>query len=68
MVDLNTLIPADSPLYLLFAYQINGAGDIVGEAVTENGECTAELHAFVATVAAPRVTATPRMKAWNQTS
>jgi probable HAF family extracellular repeat protein len=50
MVDLNTLIPADSPLYLLFAYQINGAGDIVGQAcVTANGECTAELHAFVAT-------------------
>jgi probable HAF family extracellular repeat protein len=50
MVDLNTLVPADSSLYLLFAYQINGTGDIVGQAcVTANGECTAELHAFVAT-------------------
>jgi probable HAF family extracellular repeat protein len=50
MVDLNSLVPSDSPLYMLFAYQINGTGEIVGQAcVTSNGECTAELHAFLAT-------------------
>jgi len=32
IVDLNTLIPADSPLHLLAAYSINDAGEIAGQA------------------------------------
>jgi len=33
MTDLNTLIPADSPLFLLFANSINSRGQIVGAAL-----------------------------------
>jgi probable HAF family extracellular repeat protein len=46
MKDLNTLISADSPLYLLFAFDINDAGDIVGQALETS---IGELHAFLAT-------------------
>jgi probable HAF family extracellular repeat protein len=42
LTDLNTLIPADGPLYLLFAFAINDSGEIVGQAMTKSGE----LHAF----------------------
>jgi hypothetical protein len=45
--DLNGLIPSDSPLYLLGAYSINDAGQIVGQAC-QLPECS-ELHAFLAT-------------------
>jgi probable HAF family extracellular repeat protein len=45
LLDLNTLIPADGPLYLLFAWGINESGEIVGQAMTKTGE----LHAFLAT-------------------
>jgi probable HAF family extracellular repeat protein len=45
--DLNTLIPADSPLHLLFAESINDAGDITGQGCVMPA-CT-ELHAFRAT-------------------
>src|SRR5208337_1027785 len=45
MTDLNTLIPANSPLYLLFATGINEAGEIAGFGVTNGGE----VHAFLAT-------------------
>ena len=45
LMDLNTLIPADGPLYLLFAFGINESGEIVGQAMTKSGE----LHAFLAT-------------------
>jgi probable HAF family extracellular repeat protein len=47
LIDLNTLIPADSPLYLVSAWGINDSGEIAGQAVTKGGE----LHAFRA---APR--------------
>jgi probable HAF family extracellular repeat protein len=30
MVDLNTLVPPDSPLYLLFAHGISSSGEITG--------------------------------------
>ena len=30
MTDLNTLVPSDSPLYLLFAHGINSRGEIIG--------------------------------------
>jgi probable HAF family extracellular repeat protein len=46
MTDLNTLIPADSPLYLLTAFGINDAGEIVGFGVTGTGD----IHGFLATL------------------
>jgi probable HAF family extracellular repeat protein len=45
--DLNTLIPASSPLQLLGAYSINDVGEIAGQACVKPA-CT-ELHAFRAT-------------------
>jgi probable HAF family extracellular repeat protein len=45
MTDLNTLVPADSPLYLLTASGINDSGEIAGFGVTDAGE----LHGFLAT-------------------
>ncbi len=44
MLDLNTLVPPDSSLYLLFAHGINSRGEIVGFGV--NG--TGDVHAFLA--------------------
>jgi len=51
IVDLNTLIPAGSPLYLLSANDINDEGVIAGQAcVLINGACTStsETPAFLA--------------------
>ena len=45
MTDLNTLVPADSPLYLLTAFAVNDSGEIVGFGATEDGD----LHGFLAT-------------------
>ena len=45
--DLNTLIPANSPLHLLAAYSINDAGEIAGQGCVMPA-CT-EFHAFRAT-------------------
>ncbi len=33
MMDLNSLVPANSPLYLMFAFVINDAGEIAGQAL-----------------------------------
>ena len=44
MTDLNTLIPKDSPWYLLDAESINDAGQIVGY-----GTINGNVHAFIAT-------------------
>lgn len=44
MTDLNTLVPANSPLYLLTAFAINDSGEIAGFGVNEDGD----LHAFSA--------------------
>jgi probable HAF family extracellular repeat protein len=44
MTDLNTLIPPDSPLYLLDACSINCRGEIIGLAVNGSGEA----HGFLA--------------------
>jgi probable HAF family extracellular repeat protein len=49
MIDLNTLIPAGSPLFLLFAPEINGLGEIVGLAFVLRGPQAGEVHAFLAT-------------------
>jgi probable HAF family extracellular repeat protein len=46
MTDLNSLIPADSKLYLAFAFGINDDGDIVGQAIEKS---SGEVHAFLAT-------------------
>jgi probable HAF family extracellular repeat protein len=62
LTDLNTLIPADSPLYLTSGSSINDSGRIVGTAIVKSscptttpptwqgnqGACT-EVHAFLAT-------------------
>ncbi len=45
MMDLNALIPGDSPLYLVFALDINDAGEIVGQGLDTT---TGDLHAFLA--------------------
>jgi probable HAF family extracellular repeat protein len=45
MANLNTLIPADSPLLLLTAFSINDRGQIAGFGVTSGGE----VHAYLAT-------------------
>ena len=45
MTDLNTLVPAGSPLYLLLANGIDTSGQISGFGLSDKGD----LHAFVAT-------------------
>jgi probable HAF family extracellular repeat protein len=44
--DLNDLIAADSPMYLVYALGINDAGEIVGFAVQKK---TGDIHAYLAT-------------------
>jgi len=44
MTDLNTLVSANSPLYLLIGFSINSRGEIAGFGVTNGGE----IHAFLA--------------------
>jgi probable HAF family extracellular repeat protein len=44
MIDLNTLVPAGSPLYLASACSINAAGEIVGFAFDNSGN----VHAYLA--------------------
>ncbi|MFI5058370.1 MAG: hypothetical protein ACHQLQ_09295 [Candidatus Acidiferrales bacterium] len=45
VTDLNTLIPAGSPLFLLDAFSINPRGEIVGDALQTS---TGEVHAYLA--------------------
>lgn len=45
MTDLNTLIGADSPLYLLTGCSINSRGQITGLGLTSTGE----IHTYLAT-------------------
>jgi probable HAF family extracellular repeat protein len=45
LTDLNTLIPPDSPLFLLDAYTINERGDIAGDALQK---ATGQVHAYLA--------------------
>jgi probable HAF family extracellular repeat protein len=47
--DLNDLVPADAPLYLLFACGINAGGQIVGQAADK---MTGEPHGFLLTPSA----------------
>ena len=46
LTDLNTLIPSDSPYYLISATGINDAGEVVGMAVDQG---SGETHAYLAT-------------------
>ena len=45
MTDLNSLIPADSPLFLILACSINSRGELAGIGVNDAGDA----HAFLAT-------------------
>jgi probable HAF family extracellular repeat protein len=45
MADLNSLIPATSPLYLLLACSINASGEIIGLAADQTGD----LHGYLLT-------------------
>ncbi len=45
MTDLNTLVAAQSPLYLLTGCSINSRGEITGLGVTSSGE----IHTYLAT-------------------
>ena len=45
MIDLNSLLPANSPIYALVAQFINASGEIAGFGVTSSGQ----THAFLAT-------------------
>jgi probable HAF family extracellular repeat protein len=45
MTDLNSLIPANSPLFLILGCSINSRGELAGIGVTDAGEA----HAFLAT-------------------
>jgi hypothetical protein len=44
MLDLNSLIPADSPIQLIFGFGINDAGEITGYGVVK---ATGDVHAFL---------------------
>ncbi len=46
MSDLNTLIPSDSPLFLVIACSINASGEIIGIGINQT---TGEMHGYVAT-------------------
>ena len=46
MTDLNTLIPADSPLFLITACSINSSGEIIGIAVEKS---SGNVHGYLAT-------------------
>jgi len=45
MTDLNDLVPADAPLYLISPFGINSDGEITGLAIVKS---TGEAHAFLA--------------------
>jgi probable HAF family extracellular repeat protein len=49
MTDLNTLTPAGSPLFLLWASSINSSGEIAGFGVVTTGASAGQTHAFLAT-------------------
>src|SRR5579864_466580 len=49
MTDLNTLIPADSNLFIISASNINDHGQISGMATVVSGPYTGDIHAYLAT-------------------
>ena len=48
MTDLNTLFPADSNLYAIFAAKINERGQIGGMAIVLSGPYAGDIHSFLA--------------------
>ena len=49
MTDLNTLIPADSNLFVISASNINERGQISGMATVLTGPHAGDIHAYLAT-------------------
>ena len=49
MTDLNTLIPADSNLFIVEAGNINERGQIAGMAVVQSGPHKGDVHGFLLT-------------------
>ncbi|MFY9937864.1 MAG: hypothetical protein WAK33_13370 [Silvibacterium sp.] len=49
MTDLNTLIPADSNLFIISASNINDRGQISGMATVQTGPHASEIHAYLLT-------------------
>ncbi len=49
MSDLNTLVQADAPMYLLAAFAINDDGLITGFGAVTSGPDAGKIHAFLAT-------------------
>jgi hypothetical protein len=49
MTDINTLIPADSNLFVISASNINERGQISGMATVLTGPHTGNIHAYLAT-------------------
>jgi hypothetical protein len=49
MTDLNTLIPADSNLFIISASNINDRGQISGMATVQAGAHANEIHAYLLT-------------------
>jgi probable HAF family extracellular repeat protein len=62
LTDLNTLIPSDSPYYLISANGINDAGQIVGMAVDQR---TGETHAYLATPVSPTSTSSTEASSFS---
>jgi probable HAF family extracellular repeat protein len=48
MHDLNALIPANSPMYLITAFSINDEGQIAGFGVVTSGPDAGNIHGFLA--------------------
>jgi probable HAF family extracellular repeat protein len=55
MTDLNTLIPADSNLFIISASNVNERGQISGMASVVSGPHTGEIHAYLLTPADERI-------------
>ncbi|HEY6388234.1 MAG TPA: hypothetical protein VIX91_21345, partial [Candidatus Acidoferrum sp.] len=55
MTDLNTLTPADSNLFIISASNINECGQISGMATVLTGPHAGDIHAFLLTPAAGRI-------------
>ena len=55
MTDLNTLIPADSNLFIVEAGNINERGQIAGMAVVQSGPHKGDVHGFLLTPVEARI-------------
>ncbi len=55
MTDLNTLIPADSNLFIISASNINERGQISGMATVQTGPHAGDIHAYLLTPADGRI-------------